>query len=634
MKNKSIGIITIILIAQIIVMAVVYYFVDFSVTGTMKENAVKTMETVSQERSQIIENYIVDTENYLTAYSRAGEIKALLKDPSDPDAVREAQAYTEQFSKDREYLEGIYTSDWQTNVLAHTNPKVVGITTREGEALSALQKLLLDSEKVYNAGIIISPASKTQIISIYRACYDENNNPVGLVGGGIFTEGLVNILDSLPAEGMKQLNYYLVNTKTGEYIFHSDKDKITKIAEEQYIKDILQQIKDGDHSGSLTFEEGDTEYLASYQFMDGRDWAFVITDPSSEVFSSLGKIRFVLVLICIIGVAILMVFTYKIIDRLIKSLKEVVETLGLCSGSLNTKTDDLSSHAQNLVGCVTENTSVIEELTASQIHTDDIVEDVHEKVTDIGKWMEHTMEHLGMSVKSSEGLIRRSGEMNEQAQNAYENSRRTFEETKEAVQDVMQRLEEISRINKMTGEIVDIASQTKLLSLNAALEAARAGEAGKGFEVVAEEIGGLAQTTTATAGDIQSICDDANASIEDVKKCFDTIIQFLEQNVMGQFEVFAENARQYSVSADQIRHGIMDLNESSDVLSNSLQQITGSVSAVKKVTRENSTAIGMIGEKNGNTSQIADKIQQQSEDNRKLILQLEKLIKRFKFYTS
>ena len=634
MKNKSIGIITIILIAQIIVMAVVYYFVDFSVTGTMKENAVKTMETVSQERSRIIENYIVDTENYLTAYSRAGEIKALLKDPSDPDAVREAQAYTEQFSKDREYLEGIYTSDWQTNVLAHTNPKVVGITTRKGEALSALQKLLLDSEKVYNAGIIISPASKTQIISIYRACYDENNNPVGLVGGGIFTEGLVNILDSLPAEGMKQLNYYLVNTKTGEYIFHSDKDKITKIAEEQYIKDILQQIKDGGHSGSLTFEEGDTEYLASYQFMDGRDWAFVITDPSSEVFSSLGKIRFVLVLICIIGVAILMVFTYKIIDRLIKSLKEVVETLGLCSGSLNTKTDDLSAHAQNLVGCVTENTSVIEELTASQIHTDDIVEDVHEKVTDIGKWMEHTMEHLGMSVKSSEGLIRRSGEMNEQAQNAYENSRRTFEETKEAVQDVMQRLEEISRINKMTGEIVDIASQTKLLSLNAALEAARAGEAGKGFEVVAEGIGGLAQTTTATAGDIQSICDDANASIEDVKKCFDTIIQFLEQNVMGQFEVFAENARQYSVSADQIRHEIMDLNESSDVLSDSLQQITGSVSAVKKVTRENSTAIGMIGEKNGNTSQIADNIRQQSEDNRKLILQLEKLIKRFKFYTS
>lgn len=78
----------------------------------------------------------------------------------------------------------------------------------------------------------------------------------------------------------------------------------------------------------------------------------------------------------------------------------------------------------------------------------------------------------------------------------------------------------------------------------------------------------------------------------------------------------------------------MDLNQSSDVLSNSLQQITTSVSSVKEVTRENSTAIGMIGQKNGNTSQIADKIRLQSDDNRKLILQLEKLIKRFKFFTS
>ncbi len=103
---------------------------------------------------------------------------------------------------------------------------------------------------------------------------------------------------------------------------------------------------------------------------------------------------------------------------------------------------------------------------------------------------------------------------------------------------------------------------------------------------------------------------------------------------MGQFEIFAENARQYSVSADQLRHDIMDLNQSSDVLSNSLQQITTSVSSVKEVTRENSTAIGMIGQKNGNTSQIADKIRLQSDDNRKLILQLEKLINRFKFFTS
>lgn len=636
MKSKIFRMITVILVTQIIVMAVVYFFVNYSVTNTVKETAIKTMETIAQERSQIIENYILDTENYLTAYSRAGEITDLLEHPTDSEKTKKAQEYTETFSGDRDFLEGIYVSEWNTHVLAHTNPKVAGITTREGDSLIALQNALLEADGVYNTGIVISPASQIQIISIYRACFDKNNQPIGLVGGGIFTEGLVNILDNLPAKGMEQLRYYLVNAETGEYIFHVDSEKISTAAEENYMNTILANVqKNPDNTyGSLTYTEGSREYLASYHYMADRGWVFVITDPSSEVFGSLGKIRFMLALICIIGVVILTLLTYNIINRLIKSLGEAVDTLELCSGSLTEKTSDLYKHAENLVECVTESSSTIEQLTTSMIHTDDIVEDVHEKVTGIGEWMDNTMKHLELSMKSSESLINSSDEMKDAARNAYENSRKTFEETKEVVKTVMQRLEDISQINMMTGEIMDIAMQTNILSLNASLEAARAGAAGKGFEVVAQEIGTLAQTTTATAGDIKNICDDANSSIQDVKKCFDSIMAFLEETVMVQFGSFADNAMQNSVSAGQIRNDIMDLNVSSDVLNRSLQQITTGVSTVKKITRENKDAIGNIAKKNGNTSMIAGRIRLQSDNNREMIKQLENIISRFQSYTT
>lgn len=283
---------------------------------------------------------------------------------------------------------------------------------------------------------------------------------------------------------------------------------------------------------------------------------------------------------------------------------------------------------------MTESSSTIEQLTTSMIHTDDIVEDVHEKVTGIGEWMDNTMKHLELSMKSSESMINSSDEMKDAARNAYENSRKTFEETKEVVKTVMQRLEDISQINMMTGEIMDIAMQTNILSLNASLEAARAGAAGKGFEVVAQEIGTLAQTTTATAGDIKNICDDANSSIQDVKKCFDSIMAFLEETVMVQFGSFADNAMQNSVSAGQIRNDIMDLNVSSDVLNRSLQQITTGVSTVKNITRENKDAIGNIAKKNGNTSMIAGRIRLQSDNNREMIKQLENIISRFQSYTT
>ena len=91
----------------------------------------------------------------------------------------------------------------------------------------------------------------------------------------------------------------------------------------------------------------------------------------------------------------------------------------------------------------------------------------------------------------------------------------------EHLTEAMERINSTSReIESIIAEIEDIASQTNLLSLNASIEAARAGEAGKGFAVVADEIGALADTSKMTAINIQTICNEANNSIEVVNNCF------------------------------------------------------------------------------------------------------------------
>ena len=166
---------------QIVIFVMLYIFMSKTITGNIRENTVESMKTIVDDRSQIIESYVRKAEGYLTAYSRAGEIADLLADPSNPDAVAAAQRYTEMFSGDIERLEGIYVSEWNTHVLAHTNKDVVGITTREGESLKALQDSMMSADGVYNAGFIFSPASEKQIVSMYRACLDENGKPIGLV---------------------------------------------------------------------------------------------------------------------------------------------------------------------------------------------------------------------------------------------------------------------------------------------------------------------------------------------------------------------------------------------------------------------------------------------------------------------
>lgn len=139
-----------ILLMQVVVMTCLSIMVVYGITKNVSTTATDNLQTIVQERSQIVENYVQESEVILSAYSKAGEILNVLKNPENKSAVDAAQKYTESFSADINNLEGLYVSEWNTHVLAHTNAGVVGITTREGDSLQALQDILLATDGVYN----------------------------------------------------------------------------------------------------------------------------------------------------------------------------------------------------------------------------------------------------------------------------------------------------------------------------------------------------------------------------------------------------------------------------------------------------------------------------------------------------
>ncbi|MGN0692985.1 MAG: hypothetical protein ACI4K7_11605, partial [Oscillospiraceae bacterium] len=155
-------------------------------------------------------------------------------------------------------IEGIYASSWDTKTLTHTNPNAVGLVTRPDEAKrKPLHDAMLATESVYNTGIIISPASGNQVISMYKAVREDDGNPIGFGGVAIFTSGLVEKLNELPLDGLSEAQYYLVNVNTGEYIFHPDTEMIAAVAEEGFVTDIIKQVKGQvkDVCGSINYRD-------------------------------------------------------------------------------------------------------------------------------------------------------------------------------------------------------------------------------------------------------------------------------------------------------------------------------------------------------------------------------------------
>ena len=171
---------------------------------------------------------------------------------------------------------------------------------------------------------------------------------------------------------------------------------------------------------------------------------------------------------------------------------------------------------------------------------------------------------------------------------------------------------ELGKSSDQIGEIVrvieDIADQTNLLALNAAIEAARAGEQGRGFAVVADEVRKLAERTTKATkeiGDmIRQIQQDTRGAVESMQQGTVKVTSGVDLvNKTG--EALARIVEMVSESADMIRQ----IAVASEEQSVATQQIANDIENVAKVTKESASGANESAKASHDLSQLATELQ-------------------------
>jgi methyl-accepting chemotaxis protein len=499
-------------------------------------------------------------------------------------------------------------------------------------------KMTLYETERYNFNINYNAEIQRTMLFINAPVFDARHTPIGLVGTGIdLTEFVNNIYQDY--KGAAEL--YLFNepgeiTGSRDVSLVTNKTKLDKVLGNTGVE-LLNRAKSGE-TQFFNVPEG----VATLTSVPSLNWHIAAILPLT-IADALNSSMTILFLVMMAVIAAIFIISYMFISSLLKPMNHMVQTLDSIAedwdltrrvefkhmdeiGVLAHDFNDMMEKFRNLVGTIKYKINALtntgHELSSNMAKTSKAVDaisvkfdgmksmtnrqeqstaearnaakDIQGSINSLNTLIEDQSENINASSSAIEEM---TANINSVTKTLIENSKNVSrlteasENGKSGLQTVAEKIKEIARDSEGLLEINsvmnNIASQTNLLSMNAAIEAAHAGEAGKGFAVVADEIRKLAEssgeqskTTAAMLKKIKNSIDSITVSSNDVLSRFgviDTEVKTVsqhEQNIRSAMEEQEAGGKQILESMLHLKETSVSVRKGSEEMLESGNRLT------------------------------------------------------------